>query len=60
MAVNRLWFPNAPSGDVDAAQRAQIGIGYSGIALSADTLAGREPYTITDQSVPYRIVEVDL
>jgi len=34
MAVNRIDFPNAPSGSVDAAQRTQLGIGYSGIAIT--------------------------
>ena len=28
MSVNRVWFPNAPSGSIDVLQRTQIGIGY--------------------------------
>ncbi len=33
MAVNRIWFPNAPDSSIDAADRAQIGIGYGGIVI---------------------------
>jgi len=29
MALNRVWFINAPSGTIDILQRAQLGIGYS-------------------------------
>lgn len=28
MAVNRIWFPNEPTGSIDVLQRSQIGIGY--------------------------------
>lgn len=28
MAVNRIWFPNTPSGTVPVSQRRQIGVGY--------------------------------
>lgn len=31
MSVNRIWFPIAPSGTIDASQRQSIGVGYSGI-----------------------------
>ena len=34
MAVNRIWFPNAPSAGIDVDDRAQIDIGYSGILLT--------------------------
>jgi hypothetical protein len=34
MSVNRLWFPNTPSGTVDMPQQAQIAVGYSGILPS--------------------------
>lgn len=44
MAVERVWFPNAPSGSIDAAQRAQIGIGYGGISMAS-------PVTIIDITV---------
>lgn len=33
MAVNRLWFPNAPVGLVNKAQKTQLAIGYSGISI---------------------------
>lgn len=38
MAVNRLWFPNAPSSSVGLAQRTQLALGYSGITVG-DTIA---------------------
>ena len=34
MAVQRIWFPNAPSSGISAADRAQIGIGYGGITIA--------------------------
>lgn len=37
MTINRIWFANIPSGSVNAAQRAMIGIGYSSIALAFPT-----------------------
>ena len=36
MAVNRLWFPNIPSSGIDAADRQQIAIGYSGILATGE------------------------
>jgi hypothetical protein len=33
MAIKREWTPNAPSGSVGSGQRAQLAIGYSGIAI---------------------------
>ena len=34
MAVNRIWFPNAPIPSISAPDRAQIGIGYGGITIA--------------------------
>ena len=34
MAVNRIWFPNAPILNISAPDRAQIGIGYGGITIA--------------------------
>jgi len=35
MAVNRIWFPGAPTDGVGASDRALLGIGYGGISLAA-------------------------
>jgi len=35
MAVQRVWFVNAPVSGISAADRAQLGIGYGGIILIA-------------------------
>lgn len=37
--VQRIFFPNAPSGTINAAQRALIGMGYGGIAIAAGSAA---------------------
>lgn len=37
MAVNRIWFPNAPVNLISASDRVQIGIGYGGIVISPPT-----------------------
>lgn len=37
MAVERVWFPHAPDGSIDASDRARQGIGYGGIAIAPPT-----------------------
>jgi len=39
MAVERVWFPHAPDGSVDADDRSREGIGYGGITISAAVAA---------------------
>lgn len=34
MAVNRIWFPNAPIPSISASDRAQLGVGYGGITIA--------------------------
>jgi len=46
MAVNRIWFPNAPIPSVSAPDRAQLGIGYGGITISDVWGAGNNPADI--------------
>lgn len=40
MAVQRLWFPHAPYGDISAADRARQGIGYGGITIRGAWVMG--------------------
>jgi len=53
MAVKRIDFPETPSGSVDAAQRAQFGVGYSGIAISTSIV---QPNVFIPKVVQYTVV----
>lgn len=44
MAVERIWFPPAPDGTIDAADRARLGVGYGGVEASAG--GGGGPVTL--------------
>lgn len=51
MAVQRIWFPNAPSSGINAADRAQIGIGYGGITIAMPSVGLLADWGASDQVI---------